>query len=296
MADLSSKVNGITFRNPVMPAAGPNVKTARLMIDSAGLGAGAIVSKTFSMVPASDPRPTIKKTVGGGLLNCETWLEDSWEIFFDELRQLENRDVPLIVSIGYSPDDVKFLGKMLEQEIKPDLIEFSTHYTGKDLSPLLNVASTLKNEVSVPVWIKLSPGFPMLDQLVEGAESIVDGFVAVNSMGPALDFDPVKCKPSLGSDWGQGWLSGTPLQPIALGIVYRLSQMTDKPIVGVGGISSGIDAVKFMMAGASLVQVCTAAIKEGPSCYGRIANELNDWLDSNGYNNIGEIIGKYRPN
>ncbi|MDC7125871.1 MAG: hypothetical protein PQJ46_09895, partial [Spirochaetales bacterium] len=123
--------------------------------------------------------------------------------------------------------------------------------------------------------------------------TIVDGFVAVNSLGPALDFDPVKCKPSLGSEWGQGWMSGSPLMPIALGVVYRVSQLVTKPIIGVGGISSGIDAVKFLMAGAIAVQVCTAAISGGPNTYGKIAQEISDWLDENNYNNISEIQGKY---
>ena len=66
-------------------------------------------------------------------------------------------------------------------------------------------------------------------------------------------------------------------------------------MIGVGGISSGIDAVKFIMAGASLVQVCTAAITGGPSVYGKISAEISDWLDSNGYSSLSEIKGKY-PN
>ena len=269
---------------------GPNVKTARLMLDAERLGSGAIVSKTFSAVPASDPRPTMKKTVCGGLLNCETWLEDSWENFFTELRQLKDRRVPLVASIGYSPDDVRMLGKLLEKEIEPDVIEFSTHYTGHEIGPLLDVAAALKETVSVPVWMKLSPGFPLLGELVEGAAPIVDAFVAVNSFGPALDFDPVKCRPALGSDRGQGWMSGPPLLPIALDIVCRLSKITDKPIIGVGGISSGEDAVKFMMAGASLVQVCTAAIKGGtvllrPDCLGDRCMARSERLQERGGNN-----------
>lgn len=296
MAELSNNVTGIDFKNPVMPAAGPNVRSAKLMLDAVNLGAGAIVSKTISTVPASCPKPTIRKTVCKGLLNSETWLEDSYQNYFDELRQLSEIDVPLIVSIGYSPEDVKLLGKLLEEEIKPDIIEFSTHYTGHGIGPLIHVAETLKSTVSVPVWMKVSPGFPDLEQLVKEAEPVIDAIVAINSFGPALDFDPVKCKPALGSGWGQGWMSGPPLMPIALGIVCSLSRIFDKPIIGVGGISTGEDAVKFMMAGASMVQVCTAAIHEGPAAYGRISSEVNSWLDENGYKSVKQIIGKYSKN
>ncbi len=300
MADLSSKVFGINFRNPVMPAAGPNVKSSSLMIKSAELGAGAVVSKTFSVKAANDPRPTMKKTLAGGLLNCETWLEDSYENFFQELARVKNsigrdknKDVPLIVSIGYSAEDVDFLGRLLEEKIRPDAIEFSTHYTGHEISPLISVAKSLKSAVDVPVLMKLSPGFPNIEELALAAEPHVDGFVAVNSYGPALDFDPKQCKKALGSDWGQGWMSGPPLFPIALGIVCRLARVLSKPIIGVGGITSGEEAVKLIMAGASLVQLCTSAIFEGPGAYGRIAAEISAWLDENGYNNISEIQGKY---
>ena len=293
MADLSNTVCGIDFRNPVMPASGPNVKTAELMLKAADNGAGAVVAKTFSTIPAEDWRPTIRKTVCGGLLNCETWLEDSWENFLPELRRVRSASIPLIVSIGYSPGDVEFLGAMLEKELKPDIIEFSTHYTGSETKPLVKVAETLRKTVSVPIWMKISPGFPFLDELAREAEPFVDAFVAVNSFGPALDFDPVTCRRGLGSGMGQGWLSGPPVMPLSLWIVNLLYRTVSKPIIGVGGISSGFDAVKYLMAGASLVQVCTAAIKEGPSAYGRIASEVESWLDENGYDGVSEIIGRY---
>ncbi len=296
MADLSVSINGIDFLNPVMPAAGPNVKTAVLMTRAAQLGAGAIVSKTFSVKPASDPRPTMKKIRDGGLLNCETWLEDSYSNFIDELHKVKENNIPLIVSIGYSAEDVNFLGSLLEREIKPDAVEFSTHYTGHNVEPLVDVAESLRNSIKAPVWMKISPGFPDIEKLVLAAEPFVDAFVAVNSLGPALDFDPVKCRPALGSEWGQGWMSGPPLMPIALAVVHRLSMAVKKPIIGVGGITTGEDAVKFLMAGASAVQVCTAAIHEGPSVYGRIADEINTWLDANNYSEIKEIIGLYRKN
>ncbi|MDC7126936.1 MAG: hypothetical protein PQJ46_15295, partial [Spirochaetales bacterium] len=129
MAELSTSIFGIDFPNPVMPAAGPNVKSANLMIKSAQTGAGAVVSKTFSVNAANDPRPTMKKTGAGGLLNCETWLEEDYDKFLPVLKEVkENIDVPFIISIGYSAEDTAFLGKLLESEIQPDAIEFSTHY------------------------------------------------------------------------------------------------------------------------------------------------------------------------
>ncbi len=121
----------------------------------------------------------------------------------------------------------------------------------------------------------------------------VDGFVAINSFGPALDFDPEDPVPKLGSSAGYGWLSGPPIQPIALRIVHQISAVQDKPVIGVGGIEKGVDAVKFFMAGASAVQICTGAIKFGHNIYGKVAGEIEKWLDEHGYSSLDEIKNLY---
>ncbi len=299
MADLAVKLNGIDFANPVLPAAGPNVRDARMMLSAIEGGAGAVVSKTFSVKAAEDPRPNIMAASNRGCINCETWSEIPMESFLDELRKVKREtppSVPLIVSIGYRPEEVREIGKRLEDEIKPDAIEFSTHYTGSSLKPLLDVAESLREAVSCPIWMKLSPNFPDLEQLARAAAPIVHAFVAINSYGPVLDFDVEEPRPLLGSDSGEGWLSGPPIRPMALQIVWRLATIQKKPVIGVGGVERGVDAIKFFMAGASLVQVCSAAIKDGNTAYGRIASEMADWLESHGYDSPEQVRGLYGRN
>jgi dihydroorotate dehydrogenase/Pyruvate/2-oxoacid:ferredoxin oxidoreductase delta subunit len=283
MAETEISINGIRFANPVMPAAGPNVRTGAQMLAAAAAGAGGIVSKTVSLSPARDPRPTIRSVTARGLINCETWSEMETDAFLQELLLAKSAPVPLIVSVGYSPREVGELGRLIDAEISPAAFEFSTHYTGKDSEPLLEVARSLRKAVRAPIWMKLSPNFPGLEELARRAAPLVDAFVAVNSYGPVLDFDIESGAPLLGSDSGQGWLSGPPLLPIALGIVRRLAEIQDKPVIGVGGIRRGSDAVKYLQAGAAAVQVCSAAIREGHEVYGRIAAELAGWLDDHGY-------------
>lgn len=294
MADLSVSVNGITLKNPVMPAAGPNVRTGALMLQAAAGGAGAIVSKTISVRPAEDPRPTIRGTVCRGLMNCETWAEISPEEFIEDCRKVKGAGVPLVVSIGYLPEEVRRLGPWIERELQPAAFEFSTHYTGRSVDPLLEVAEALRSSVSVPIWMKVSPNFPDVEQLAISASRIVDGFVAINSYGPVLDFDVETGLPLLGSANGQGWMSGPPIQPIALRIVYQIASVQEKPVIGVGGIERGVDAVKFVMAGAAAVQICSAAVKHGHQVYGKVAQEVGDWLDSHGYGSLSEIRGLYQ--
>ena len=122
-------------------------------------------------------------------------------------------------------------------------------------------------------------------------EPHIDGFAAINTLGPCLRIDIETGKPVLGSENGYGWMSGTSLKPVALRCVADIAQVVKKPIFGVGGVMNGEDAIEFLMAGAHAVQVCTVAILEGPIAYGRIVSEMNSWLDSHNYDSIEDIRG-----
>ncbi|MFW6260220.1 MAG: 4Fe-4S binding protein [Spirochaetota bacterium] len=293
MADLSTRVTGIELAHPVLPAAGPNVRTGSMMTAALAGGAAGIVSKTVSTTAATDARPTIRRTTNGGVVNAETWSEIPVDDYLADLAEAKATGAPLIVSIGYQPHEVAALGRLIESEVGPHAFEFSTHYTGSETEPLVEVARALREAVSVPVWMKLSPGFPDIPALASAAAPYVDAFVAINSYGPVLDFDPARPVPLLGSPGGTGWLSGPPIRPIALRIVAELARSQEKPIVGVGGIERGRDAVQFLMAGANAVGVCTAAIEAGHGVYGRIAREIDAWLDEHGYASVDEIRGRY---
>ncbi len=294
MPSLECEFAGIKIKNPLMTAAGPNVLNAELMIDAYNSGAACIVTKTFSLKPAMDKRPTIKRTVLRGLLNSETWSEFSLEKNIEEILKAKKEDIPLMVSIGYKPDELKELGKIVEKEIEPIGIEFSTHYIKGGLSELVECAKSLRKTVSLPIFFKVSPSITDLDFLGKEVSRYVDGFVAINSFGPALDFDPENLDNILGSENGYGWLSGPPILPIALRIVDTLTSIQDKPVIGVGGISKGIDVIKFIMVGASAVQICSEAIKKRHTIYGEILNEIEEFLNKKGYNSLNEIKGIFK--
>jgi ferredoxin len=104
-----------------------------------------------------------------------------------------------------------------------------------------------------------------------------------------LSIDIETAMPRLGGPDGYGWISGAALKPLAVRCVRDIARAVDLPIIGVGGVSNGKDAVEMMMAGASAVGVCTAAILRGPQMFGRIARELGEWLDSHHYESVLEI-------
>jgi Na+-translocating ferredoxin:NAD+ oxidoreductase RNF subunit RnfB len=117
-----------------------------------------------------------------------------------------------------------------------------------------------------------------------------DAIVAVDAFGPCMSIDIETAEPLL-SGGGYGWLSGTPLKPLALRCVFDIARAVEIPVIGCGGVSKGEDAIEMLMAGASAVQVCTAALNRGPKVYGRIAAEINTWLETHHYARASDLTG-----
>lgn len=294
-ANLSIQLFGHTFRNPIVPAAGPNVGSGNMVRQAAEGGAGGLLTKTISMIAAPVPHPNMVQVGKGDLLNAELWSEHSPEKWFEyeyeiALAAAREYQLPLIASVGYTSADLATLGPRLEN-IGVDIIEFTTHY----LEPqhLIEAARALRFSVSIPIIAKLSPHAGNLGEIARVLEPYVDGFACINSLGPGLIIDTERVEPFLGSEYGYGWLSGQAIKPIAVRSVFEVARVTNKPVIGIGGIFHGKDVIEFFMAGASLVEVCTAAILRGSSVYGRIAAETAHWLDTHGYRNIEEIRGLY---
>jgi dihydroorotate dehydrogenase len=157
---------------------------------------------------------------------------------------------------------------------------------------MVGAVRAAKRALEVPVFVKLSPhGQDMTGAARIAQDAGADGIAAINSFGPVLALDIETGMPRLGSPNGYGWLSGPAIKPLAVRCVRDIARAVEIPVIGVGGVSRGIDAVELMMAGASAVQVCTAAILRGPTIFGKIAAELSAWLDAHGHASVREIIG-----
>jgi NAD-dependent dihydropyrimidine dehydrogenase PreA subunit len=196
--------------------------------------------------------------------------------------------LPVIASIGYTPDELAFLGPKVERA-GVDGIEFSTHYIEKDKEKITEAAKALKDSVSIPIFVKISPSTEGVKPLVKSLEPVVDCIVAINALGPVLAIDPQTKRPLLGEPFG--WLSGPPIKPVALRFVAEIAKTVVIPVIGVGGISSGLDAAEHIMAGASAVQICTAALLRGPQIYGKVERELSSFMEANSYGAIEEFKG-----
>jgi len=289
MAKLSVTICGIEFVNPVMPAAGPPVKDGAMCQAAARGGAGGIVTKTISVLPADVPRPCMAE-VKGGFLNTELWSElpkEQW--LASEYKLAQQTGLPLLIGLGYTAEQISELAPLVAPYATA--LELSTHYVGNDISPIINALKAAKAAVDIPVFMKMSP-HPNIQEIAKAVEAAgADGLVMINSFGPCLGIDLETGLPLMGSQEGYGWLSGAAIKPLALRCIYDAARVVNIPIIGVGGVTNGRDVAEMFMAGASAVQVCTEAILKGPNIYGKIVRELDEFLDSHGYTSVEEIKG-----
>ncbi|OQA23043.1 MAG: NAD-dependent dihydropyrimidine dehydrogenase subunit PreA [Chloroflexi bacterium ADurb.Bin360] len=288
MANLITHLGGLTLAHPVMPAAGPPVRDGKALLACAAGGAAALVTKTISVKAAEVPSPNMAdfKTY---FLNTELWSELPPEQWLEkEYAITRQANLPVIISLGYSTEDIA----KLAPQVAPfaDALELSTHYISNDPGPMQDAIRAAKT-TGLPVWVKMSPFREPQALALAAQEAGADGIVAVNSFGPAFGVDIEHGGRLWMGGKGYGWMSGPALKPIALRMVYDIARTVEIPILGVGGINTGADVVEFLMVGASAVQVCTAAITNGPQIYGKIATQLGKWLDEHGYASVEEIRG-----
>lgn len=289
MNRLAVEFSGLKLKNPVMPAAGPPIKDGDAAIAAAKGGAGAIVTKTISTVAADVPKQCMAE-IKGGFLNTELWSELTPEHWLEvEYPKVKEAGLPVIVGLGYTAEQINKLAR----EVKPyaDALELSTHYLGHDPTPVVEAIKAAKKAVDLPVYVKLSPQIDIQKFALAAKDAGADGLVLINSLGPCLDIDIETGKSLMGSKSGYGWMSGRAIFPVALRAVYEARKHVDLPILGVGGITSGTEAIKMIMAGATAVQVCTAAILEGPGIYGKIVKQMESFMEKRGYESLEEIRG-----
>jgi dihydroorotate dehydrogenase (NAD+) catalytic subunit len=291
MADLHVEVCGIKLKNPVLGAAGPPTWNGEAMLACARGGAGGVVAKTISTTAAQVPEPCMAQIGKASMLNTELWSELPPEQFIEEeYAKAKGAGIPLIISLGYTAGEIGELAP----KVRPfaDALELSTHYIGEDPRPMVEAIGAAKEAVDVPVIVKLSPlGREMRTAAQAAKEAGADGIAAINSYGPCMGIDVETGLPLMGSQEGYGWLSGRAIKALALRCVFDIARAVDLPIFGVGGISQGTDAIEMFMVGASAVQLCTAAILRGPQIFGKIARQMEVWLDSHGYASVNDVKG-----
>lgn len=299
--DLSVKLNGVTLRNPLIVSAGEHGRNADTIKKVAAFGPGAITTKTITTMAIPDPHPCYA-TIRGGFLNCmmgAVLTADQW--FQDELPNAASAGIPIIANVaGTHPAETVELAVKAVQA-GASMIELPTHcphlaenleaqFPGLkmpppemyDPKPLYETVRAVRQAVSVPIIVKLSPTYHLntLEWVRAGIDGGMDAVEVADAFGPVMLIDIETGQPKLGGPRGFGGLSGGALKPLTLRMVFEIAQHFDIPIIGCGGIETWKDAVEYLMAGASMFAACSAGHQKGATVYRKIVEGLTRYLES----------------
>ncbi|MCW4049674.1 MAG: dihydroorotate dehydrogenase [Candidatus Bathyarchaeota archaeon] len=295
---LAVDIAGLKLRNPVMNAAGVLGMTPLLLKHVYDSGAGAVITKSLGPHPrAGHPNPTLVR-VEGGALNAMGLPNPGAEYFVDEIKELKKMGVPVIASFfGGSVQefvDVAYIltkagADALELNASCPNVAEEMGMLAADASSLEKVTVAVKDETSLPVFVKLSPNVTNIKIIAKAAEwGGADAITAVNTL-KAMSIDINFKRPILANT--TGGMSGPAVKPVALRCVWEVAQAVDIPVIGSGGVTTGGDAIEFMLAGASAVEVGTAVMTHGVEVYGQINDGIREYLKENGFSSVKEVVG-----
>jgi dihydroorotate dehydrogenase (NAD+) catalytic subunit len=298
--DLSVSFAGIDFKNPVLAAAG----TFGYGIESDDIVSleklGGFVTKGLSVEPmAGNPPPRLFETAAG-MLNSIGLQNIGARVFIeDRMPQLQPRkNVVVICNVfGYTIEDYVATIRILNEaegiaayELNvscPNTKHGGIHF-GTDRVLLEELVATCKAVSKRPLIVKLSPNVTSIPMMAKSAENAgADAVSLVNTfLGMAIDAE--SRKPRIANV--TAGLSGPAIKPIALRMVYEAAHTVDIPIIGIGGISTAVDVIEYILAGAAAVQVGTANFWD-PCSSERIVDELERWCIDHKVGRITDLIG-----
>lgn len=297
--NLSVKIAGIKLKNPVMPASGTfgYGEEYNEYIDIDELG--AIVIKGISLLPHPGNPPPRTVETACGMLNAIGLENVGVEGFIKEkLPYLRRFSPPLLVNFfGRTTKEYREVAKRLsekegiaglEMNISCPNIKAGGITFGTDPKRTYRVVSEVRKATSLPLIVKLSPNVTNIKTIARSAgEAGADGLSLINTItGMAIDL--TTRKPSLRNI--TGGLSGPAIKPIALRMVWEVSQVVKIPLIGAGGIATAQDALEFIVAGASGVQVGTANFTDLTAML-EIIDGIKSYLKANGVSDINHLIG-----
>jgi dihydroorotate dehydrogenase (NAD+) catalytic subunit len=300
--DLSTNVGTLKLKNPVLGASGTfgyGLELAEL-IDLNRLG--GLVTKGLSLKPrAGNPPPRIHETACG-MLNAIGLANIGVEAFLKEkLPGLRKFDTAIIVNIyGETPEDFVDVAKELNGAEGLDAFEINVSCPnvdkggldlGTDPTEVRKLLERIRKVTRLPLWAKLTPNVTDIRAIARAAiDGGADALSLINSVrGMSIDLD--RRIPHLANI--VGGLSGPAIKPVALAKVYEVAKEFSVPIVGIGGITNGRDALEFLVAGASAVQVGTQNFVRSNATL-LILDEIEDYLRENGIPHVRDLVRTLR--
>lgn len=299
MADLSVNINKLQLKNPVMTASGTFGYGPEFadFIPLEGLG-GIIVKGTTLKPREGNDYPRMVETASG-MLNCVGLQNKGVDYFCEHIySEIKDIDTNMIVNVsGSSPEDyaecaarINGLDNIpaIELNISCPNVRQGGMAFGVTCAGAASVVKAVRARYDKTMIVKLSPNVTDIAEIARAVEAEgADSVSLINTlMGMAIDIE--KRKPLLSIN--TGGLSGPAVKPVALRMVWQVAKAVKIPVVGLGGICNAHDAIEFLMAGATAIEIGTANFID-PQVTIKVRDGINEWLDSHGCKSVKEIIG-----
>lgn len=300
MNRLQVELPGLHLKNPIMPASGcfGFGREYSKLYDLSTLG--SIMIKATTVEPRfGNPTPRVAETPAG-MLNAIGLQNPGLEkVIHEELEWLKGFDVPIIANVaGSLEEDYVQVAKEISKVSNVHALELNISCPnvktgGIAFGTIPEVAKDLTRKVKdvseVPVYVKLSPNVTNIVDMAKAVEDGgADGLTMINTL-LGMRIDLKTGKPVLANK--TGGLSGPGIKPVAIRMIYEVSQRVSLPIIGMGGITNAEDVIEFFFAGANAVAVGTANFID-PFVCPKIIKELPELMDKLGIDNISECTGR----
>ena len=299
MADLSVKIGGLQMKNPVMTASGTFGYGEEYadFVDLTQIG-GIIVKGTTLHPREGNPYPRMAETPQG-MLNAVGLQNKGVHYFVEHIYpRIKDIDTNMIVNVsGSAIEDYAETASIIDGLDKIPAIELNISCPnvkqggmafGVTARGAEEVVSAVRKVYHKTLIVKLSPNVTDITEIARAAEAGgADSVSLINTLlGMAIDAE--RRRPLLSTI--TGGMSGAAVKPIALRMVWQVSRAVQIPVIGLGGIMNARDAVEFLLAGASAIQIGTANFID-PCVTVRVAEGINDYLDRHGFKSVSEIVG-----
>ena len=299
MADLRTSIGKLELANPVMTASGTFGYGTEFadFVDLDRLG-GVIVKGTTLHHREGNPYPRMAETPAG-MLNAVGLQNKGVDYFCEKIYPtIKDYKTNMIVNVsGSAIEDYVATAERINALENIPAIELNISCPnvkqggmafGVTAKGAAEVVSAVRKVYDKTLIVKLSPNVTDITEIARAAEAAgADSVSLINTLlGMAIDAE--RRRPVLSTV--TGGMSGPAVKPIALRMVWQVAKAVSIPVVGLGGISNGTDAIEFMLAGASAIEVGTANFID-PAVTGKIVDEINAYLDRHGFSSVRDIIG-----
>jgi len=309
---LSISIGGIEFRNPIILGSGPLSASAAGLLRADKIGFGGVVTKSVTITPSEgNPHPRWAFSPWY-LVSADGLPNKGYKAMADDIRKARDAGIaiPVIASVaGASPEEFAEMSVELAEK-GADAIELNLvcphrgrlvgrpedeplgRYWAQTPERSFTVIKAVKDVVKIPVWAKF-PSVPVLDKLeiaLKMEEAGAGALVPTPGAFPGMVIDVETGKPVIGNWEHTGTLTGHAIKPVGIKFVSELSRTLRTPVIGTGGVSSGLDVVEYAMVGAQAVEVVTAIMQK--TRVTDLIAEIERFMSNKGYGSFQDFRGK----